>query len=602
MDAAHLDLLVRGGLLFDGEADDGTARDGVRADIGIRDGRVVAIARDGEPALPEPDSSRGGRTIDAHGCWVTPGFVDLHTHYDAEIEVAPALFESLRHGVTTVMLGSCSLGAGLGTPEDIADIFCRVEGVPREHMLPMLEQRKDWDSLPGYLDHLGGLALGPNVASYVPHSNLRVEAMGFRRSVQPGYQPSAEERAAMLRWLEEALDVGYVGLSAQTLPWDKLGGDRERSKPLPGTFATWGELRELARVLRRRGRVFQGVPNLVTKLNVLLFLWESVGLWRPKLRTTVISWMDVIADRTVMPLVGTLLGVFRGLFGAEFRFQALPQPFEVRADGMDLVIFEEFGAGSEALHLADLGRRAELLRDPAYRARFLQQWRKVFSPRIYHRDFGKTRIEACPDAGVVGKSFAEVAAERGTEPALAFLDLCAEHGEGLRWFSRVANDRPEKLAKIVRNPGVLIGFSDAGAHLRNMAFYDFGLRLLRLARGEGGRPGALTPAHAVHRLTAEIADFYGLGDGPEGIGRVAVGRRADLCVIDPNTLDDRLDAVSEAEMPGFPGLFRVVNAHRGVVKAVVVGGRLAVQDDAPAEGLGSERFGRVLRAGDRAGA
>lgn len=116
MDAAHLDLLVRGGLLFDGEADDGTAKDGVRADIGIRDGRVVAIARDGEPALPSPDPARGGRTIDATGCWVTPGFVDLHTHYDAEIEVAPALFASLRHGVTTVMLGSCSLGAGLGSP------------------------------------------------------------------------------------------------------------------------------------------------------------------------------------------------------------------------------------------------------------------------------------------------------------------------------------------------------------------------------------------------------------------------------------------------------------------------------------------------------
>ncbi len=404
-----LDLLIRGGTLYDGEGGEG-----VRADIGVADGRVVAIARATDPPLPTPDPTRGGRVVDAEGCWITPGFVDLHTHYDAEVEVSPQLFESLRHGVTTVLLGSCSLGAGLGTPEDIADIFCRVEGVPREHMLPMLEARKDWHTLPDYLTHLEGLALGPNVASYVPHSNLRVAALGFERSVDASVQPSRQEQAQMLAWLEEALDCGYVGLSAQTLPWDKLGGTRERSKPLPGTFARWSELRALARVLRRRGRVFQGVPNLVTKLNVLLFLWESVGLWRPRLRTTVISWMDVVADRTVMPLIGTLLAVFRGVLGAEFRFQALPQPFEVRADGMDLVIFEEFGAGAEALHLADLGQRAALLRDPDYRARFLRQWRNIFSPRIYHRDLALTRIEACPDASVVGRSFAEVAAERGT--------------------------------------------------------------------------------------------------------------------------------------------------------------------------------------------
>lgn len=590
MDPTGLDLLITGGVLFDGEGGPG-----VRADVGVRDGRVVAIAGPDDPPLPPPDPSRGGQTIDAEGCWVTPGFVDLHTHYDAEIEVAPGLVESVRHGVTTVLLGSCSLGASLGEPEDIADIFCRVEGVPRAHMLPMLERRKDWQTLPGYLDHLGTLPLGPNVASYVGHSNLRMAALGFGRSVDPAVRPSRAERATMRAWLEEALDVGYVGLSAQTLPWDKLDGTRERSKPLPGTFASWSELRELAAVLRRRGRVFQGVPNLVTKLNVLLFLWESVGLWRPRLRTTVISWMDVIADRKVDGLVRLLLGVFRGVLGAEFRFQALPQPFDVRADGMDLVIFEEFGAGGEALHLADLGQRAELLRDPAFRARFLRQWRNVFSPRIFHRDFAKTRIEGCPDASVVGKSFAEVAAERGTEPALAFLDLCAEHGDRLRWYSRVANDRPAQLARIVAHPGVLIGFSDAGAHLRNMAFYDFGLRLLRLAQD-----GALEVGHAVHRLTAEIADFYGLGDGDDGVGRLAVGRYADLVVVDPRALDARLDHIEEAEMPGFPGLRRLVNRHAEAVRAVVIRGQVAVQGDAPTAALGSRPLGRVLRARDRA--
>jgi N-acyl-D-aspartate/D-glutamate deacylase len=582
--AAPFDVVIRGGLCFDG-----SGADGVLAAVGVGGGEVVAIAREGDEALA------GGREeIDARGCWVTPGFVDLHTHYDAEVEVAPELIESLRHGVTTVMLGSCSLSAALGEPEDIADIFCRVEGVPRAHMLPMLQARKDWHTLPAYLDHLDTLPLGPNVAAYVGHSNLRMAVMGFARSVDARARPTAAERATMRRMLTEALDAGYVGLSAQTLPWDKLDGTRERSKPLPGTFASWSEIRELTALLRARGRVFQGVPNLVTKLNVLLFLWESVGLWRPRLRTTVISWMDVIADRKVDGLVRLLLGVFRGLLGAEFRFQALPNPFEVRADGMDLVIFEEFGAGGEALHLADLGARADLLRDPAYRARFLRQWRNVFSPRIYHRDFARTTIEGCPDASVVGRSFADVAAERGTEPALAFLDLCAEHGDALRWHSVVANDRPDKLARIVAHPGVLIGFSDAGAHLRNMAFYDYPLKLLRLVRDAELRGAApMSVGRAVHRLTAEIADFYGLD-----AGRLRVGDRADVVVVDPAALDAELDTIVEREMPGFPGLRRLVNHHPRAVRAVLVNGRVAVAADAPRPGLGSgPGFGRVLRVG-----
>ena len=587
----QIDVLICGGTVFDGKGGEG-----VLADVAIADGKIAAVAPPGsfDTAIGPADLRR----VDARGCWVTPGFVDLHTHYDGEIEVGPGLLESVRHGVTTVLLGSCSISAAIGEPEDIADIFCRVEGVPRAHMLPLLQQRKDWHTLPAYLDHLDALPLGPNVAAYVGHSNLRMAVMGLARSVRPGERPSDEELATMARMLEEALDAGYIGLSAQTLPWDKLDGERERSKPLPGVFATWSEIRSLTQILRRRGRVFQGVPNLVTKLNVLLFLWESVGLWRPKLRTTVISWMDVIADRKVDGLVRTLLGVFRGLLGVEFRFQALPNPFEVRADGMDLVIFEEFGAGAEALHLADLGKRGALLADPDYRARFLRQWRAMFSPRIYHRDFRRSCIEACPDASTVGKSFAQVAAERGTEPALAFLDLCAAHGDALRWHSVVANDRPDVLARIVAHPGVLIGFSDAGAHLRNMAFYDFGLQLLRFCaeRQAAGTP-VMSIGRAVHRLTGEIADWLGID-----AGHLAVGKRADLVVLDPQALVARPGTVEEAEIAAFGGLRRLVNRAPGVVRQVYVAGRLAVQDDVAAPAFGVEPgYGRVLRC-DRASA
>ena len=112
-------------------------------------------------------------------------------------------------------MGSCSLGAALGTPEDICDIFCRVEGVPRSTMLPLLKRIKDWNTFPEYLSHLEKLPLGPNVGVFAGHSNIRMEVLGFERSLDPKLGPSAAELAKMVALLEEALDAGYLGLSSR---------------------------------------------------------------------------------------------------------------------------------------------------------------------------------------------------------------------------------------------------------------------------------------------------------------------------------------------------------------------------------------------------
>src|SRR5690606_13192899 len=108
---------------------------------------------------------------------------------------------SVRHGVTTVVMGSCGLGLSMGTPEDLADIFCRVEGIPRRHVLPLLERVKDWETSAEYLDHLGRLPLGPNVAVMVGHSALRAHVMGLGRSTDPSVRPSADELETMARLL-----------------------------------------------------------------------------------------------------------------------------------------------------------------------------------------------------------------------------------------------------------------------------------------------------------------------------------------------------------------------------------------------------------------
>ena len=139
------------------------------------------------------------------GAWVMPGFIDIHTHYDAEVEVAPALSESLRHGVTTVTLGSCSLSLALGDADELSDMFCRVEALPDELVRPVLRKAKRWDGHRAYFDHLDALPLGPNVASFVGHSAVRAKVLGIERSLEPGVRPSASELAAMREHVREGL-------------------------------------------------------------------------------------------------------------------------------------------------------------------------------------------------------------------------------------------------------------------------------------------------------------------------------------------------------------------------------------------------------------
>jgi N-acyl-D-aspartate/D-glutamate deacylase len=336
------------------------------------------------------------------------------------------------------------------------------------------------------------------------------------------------------------------------------------------------------------------VPNITTKVNVLLFLLESAGLFRKPLRTTIISLMDIIADRKVYWLVPIFTRLFNKFLRADFRMQALPNLFDVWSDGMQLVVFEEFGAGTEAINHVDLDERALLLKDPEYRRRFRKQWTNFFLPKVYHRNFQYSEVLGCPDPSVVGKSFAQISEERGCHVVDAFLDLASEHGEQLRWYSVMANDRRKPLEFISGHPDVLIGFSDAGAHLRNMAHYNFPLRMLKLVRDaeERGEPFMSMEA-AVHRLTGEIAEWFRVDAGV-----LEEGRRADLVVLDPTKLDARIEEAHEVEMEGFGNLRRLVRRNDETINAVLINGKLAVLHGKPMAELGeSHGFGQVLRAG-----
>jgi N-acyl-D-aspartate/D-glutamate deacylase len=577
------DIVVKGGLWFDGTGAPGQLRD-----LGIREGRVVDVGDDLEVGP-------GTEVVAAQGKWVMPGFIDVHTHYDAEVLVASGLNESVRHGVTTVMLGNCSLSTVYSSPLDVADLFSRVEALPRESVLGALEAKKTWTNPAEYIDAIEALPLGPNIASMLGHSDVRASVMGLGRSTDPDITPTKGELKEMERAVGEALDAGYLGLSTMTNPWDKVDGDRYRSRQLPSSYAKWSEFRQLNRTLRRRNRVLQGIPNLNTKYDILFFLAASTGIGRKPLKVSLLAAADPKSDRHVHRIFGPLAKLVNGRANGQFRWQHLPTKFEVYADGIDLVVFEEFGSGRAALHLRDEVERNTLLQDEAYRRWFRADFEKKFASRVWHRDFDDAEITECPDPSVVGKSVGQVARERGLHVVDAFLDLVVEHGKALRWHTTIANCRPDKLNYLVQQPGVTIGFSDAGAHLRNMAFYNYAIRLL--TRMHQASESFISKEQAVYKLTGEIGDFYGLD-----AGHLRIGDRADIAVIDPAGLDEETESYAEAVMPEFGGMSRMVNRNDRAVAATVVGGRVVYRAGEFVAGYGTDfASGRFLRAGEPRG-
>ena len=576
------DMIIRGGRYFDGAGGASSVRN-----IGINDGHIVAVSRG------ELDETGCPEVIDATNKWVMPGFIDVHTHYDVEVLDGPGLPESLRHGVTTVVMGSCSLSTIHVDHVTAADLFARVEAIPYQCVVSAVERHKTWTNPEEYVRAIESLALGPNVTAFFGHSDMRASIMGLDRATRADVRATRAEVARMETMLDDALDAGFIGMSTMELKFDKLDGEQCRSRTLPSTYASARENRKLLRILRRRGRVVQNAPNIKNPLSLLIHMLRSIGFGsRKPLRTSLLAAADAKSNSFGIYVLGPPARAVNKL-GADFRWQHLPVPFTVYANGIDLVVFEEFGSGAAALHLRTELERDELMREEAYRRAFRKDYDNKFGIKAWHRDFFDAEITECPDQTIIGKTFGQVGVERGgVHPVDAFLDLVLEHGKSLRWRTTISNHRPDTLKKMAVDPALQMGFSDAGAHLRNMAFYNSSLRLLQHVREaqKAGRP-FMTVERAVHRLTGELADWYRLD-----AGHIRIGDRADLVVVNPEALDDRLDAYVEAPVEEYGGMARMVNRSEGTVVAVLVSGRKVIDNGVPTAILGTERTGSFLRA------
>ena len=613
------DLLIKEATIFDGSGEPPQV-----ADLAIADGKV---ARRGK----ELDAEKSDRVIDARGKWLMPGLLDIHTHYDLEVELDAALPESVRHGTTTVVMSNCSLGLAFGAQRDqgadpIVDCFARVENMPKHVLEKVADQADGWDDPKGYMDHLDQLPLGPNVVALMPHSMLRIEVMGFEDSISR--EPTDAELDRMCELLEEAMQLGYAGFSTDALPFHYLANDPNRDKKIPTQYGTYKELRALCEVVRRYDGVWQATPPKDSPPQILRnFLLSSGRLHGKPLRITAVAAMDIVTNRMLGFMGRVLTRLLNSkLVDGKFRLQALAAPFKVWSEGPVTPLAEEIPE-LRALNAPDLEGRLEVLDDPEWRAQFRQMWfggKSGFGLARLKRllrieDHALTRnledmhIERCPvddwsgesmaavyqrllayqDTGQGARSEAEAEAldafpDPIDDDAAFFLHLLRQFDTDLYWYTYGANVDRERYKKLVMDPQMLPGFSDSGAHITNMAFYDVNLRALQLAQEDSPEQVAYT----VRRLTREPADYFGID-----AGRIDKGCEADVVLVDPEAL---ASYDSEAHIENvYREAFehnQLVNRSEGVVALVAKAGQVVFEDGEFADVLGKTRLGRALRS------
>ena len=563
-----LDLLLKGGLVVDG-----TGSPAKLSDIGILDGRIVAIGEIDESAA---------EVIDASDLVVTPGFVDPHTHYDAQLFWDPAAASSSKHGVTSVMAGNCGFTLAPIAAKD-ADytrrMMAKVEGMP----LAALESGVpwNWSTFGEYLDRLDG-NIGVNAGFLVGHCALRRNVMGDEAV---GNEASPSQLAEMISKLNDSIKAGGMGFST-TLSFTHSDGDGE---PVASRWASRDEILALCRaVSAHEGTTLEYVTDGCLRgfsdNEIDLMAEMSLAARRP------LNWNVLTIDSAEPERYREQLSALEHAASRGGRSVALTMPILVEMNmsfGTHCALFM-LPDWSEVMSLP-VPQRIEKLRDPQVRAHLLARSQSsdagVFSRLA---DWGRYQIgDVYTPENLVfkGRQVSEIAAERGESDFDTLLDIViADDLRTILWPLPTDDDRAswELRAEAWERDDVLLGGSDAGAHLDRMCGASYttkfigdclrGKKLVSLERG-------------VQMLTQEPAELFGLRDR----GVIAEGNWADLVIFDPATIDAG-DASLVEDLPGGTGR---LNAESIGVKRVIVNGRTVVIDDE----LTGDLPGVVLRSG-----
>jgi N-acyl-D-aspartate/D-glutamate deacylase len=490
------DLVIRGGTVLDG-----TGAPGRVADVAVTDGVITEVA----PGL------QGARELDASGCAVAPGFIDIHTHYDAQVFWDPALRPSSYHGVTTVVAGNCGFAIAPTRPEHHDMIVRTLENV--EDMDPAtLAAGIAWEfeTFPEYLDLVGRRGTDINFTAYAGHSALRLYVLGdaaYERAATP------DEIERMCTLVEEAIAVGAAGFST-SFSFAHRGVD---GKPVPSRFA---EAEEVEALFMAAGRTGKGVVLITPGPQCT---YADVYEWAPRVGRPFTYPLFASPNGKHLEPVGLHEhGVARG---APVWPQVTPRPLTMQftlADPYSLNTGTVFG------ELLQGGRDARIAayRDPEWRARAAADLEESpMKPRWETFEVSETAV--FPE--LQGRRVTDLAHERGVHPLDVMCELALAEGLETRFRAYIANDDAEAVRQLLTFDHVALGLSDAGAHVDQLCDAPLATDLLGTWVRERG---AMPLEQAVHKLTGEPAGIFGFARR----GCICEGAWADITVFDPQTI------------------------------------------------------------------
>ena len=534
------DLRVRNGLVIDG-----TGAPARRADVAVCGGRIAEIGR---------VSGGAKRSIDAADLVVAPGFIDPHTHYDAQICWDGALTPSSWHGVTSVVMGNCGVGIAPCRPQ-AREIAMRdlvnVEAIPFD----VLERgiTWDWESFPQYMQAAARRKPALNLAFLAPLTPFRHYVMGEASMERAA---TAAETAQIKALLGEAMDAGAFGFSS-TLLNQHMGF---AGRPLACRNASREELKAYCNALRECGK--GAIEIALTKqigvmddpeLELLDFMLEESS--RP------ITFIAMFDRDDISEAVRTSLRKAAPMIARGARPQTSPLPLTREVNMRNPFSFAGFPSWKRVFEDKSKAAQAAVYRDPAFRAQFREELKRPAGFGNWER-ITLHEVKSAALKPLEGQTVAEIAKAQGKDGVDAFLDLTLADDLENEFTMASFNNRPDRMAEILNNPAMLLGLGDGGAHLDMLC--DSGYPTYVLGTWVRERK-VLTLEHAVQRMTSDPADFFGIA----GRGRLKEGLAADLAIFDPATVGSAGRPERLYDLPG--GAKRMVMRSQGIEYAIVNG-------------------------------
>jgi len=558
------DLVIKNGYVIDGS---GAPR--FPADVGIIGDKIVTVGRINSPA---------NETIDAEGHVVTPGFVDGHTHMDAQIFWDPLGSSSCYHGITTVMMGNCGFTLAPCAENDADFVFRnleRAEDLSRDAMLAGIKW--SWETFPEYLDTIDRLPKGINYGGYMGHSALRTYVMGERAFTE---KANDDELKRMCHEVQEAVRAGAIGFSTSRTRNHITADDR----PVASRIADWDEVRALVNAM---GDVGAGIFELAG---------EEPGRKpeRQKEYFDRLKNLAVESGRPVtfgMPSVRVAPDLFRGYYelanetaaaGGRMFVQTHSRSISTLLSFKSHTPFDAWEFWSE-IRSKPLDEQKRLMADPAVKRRMVDVASAPYNgPKIVGAEPRPPEWDWVYLFNAIGDEtqMSEVGAQRGVHPAEAMIDIALERDFDVFFRQPLANENQDHVLEMMRHPRSVVTFSDSGAHVAQIM--DSSLQTHLLSHWVRDKQ-AFTLEDAVRLITFDTASAWGLHDR----GLIREGLNADLVVFDPDRIDQNMPELLN-DLPA--GAARLKQTAKGI-HATVVNGKVLLRDNEPTGDLP----GRLVR-------